>query len=1206
MSPNFHPIRPRPTPITQMKLVPQIQPKVPGVETDSGEERIRSNEVITDRTILTNDNNGVWFIEEKIKNLSPNKRDFLEENNRTTINPALTEKPRTWPASILKKNPPEHSNNIYDDVTILEKSRNGEIGVDHAGGRSESTTFSTSRVTMSMSTTPSSVVESVEQVKSVDEDQVRRNMLLMKAHNLLDSLAHNERNLDQQDHVRRIGVKGKRKRLRQQARPKSLPGDDAYVVYPMENVETKKPDQQFTGPHPGLKRISAYDFERAMEKAEDSITKPVAELKVSIEDLAKTMNQLTKNVLETSTKNEDALDSEDKILQLQEEIAKLTKTLETLQLSPKDSVKNDQDDLMLSPTEQMIKVIVTERPYHDSPQRQPDISTHAAVSQWLQGSESVKTWHKPSQHEVIDTNHADPGTQSNNNLDIVEEVFTTSRPESVEKKQMKTNNQHLIKKKIIKPSTTTERVFEILPVKVETSDSDIKNFFGDDDDELDTSLDSLSPNTIISDKFHDQDNDMKKSSHRLSDAISQDPTHESEQAAGVLGLFEMMGKINKEAAKNFDVVKLPTRSGTEISIKEVQQQLLLEEMQEKLQREQIDKIKAEEEELRKQQMEKLKLFNLFQEEEKKMMEQRKQVNDQNKFSGSSVVQSFDSLQGWSDEASWEKTIRANDDKATEIRVNDFDHNPAQDDRGTAFATLTIENVDPTDGGGSYQVNNGIVTLKKNNNVNNDFTIPTNNDLEFDYEYYEADPDDIQFPVGGTRQFYENQSKKSSPGLGNLDQLSNKELLLNLMEASNNFQNQEFLDRLKTIVTGAGVDGSRGGSTSGVENKNHFSSSSDSRGSVTLVHDQREDLTTAHDHVSTDKWAPASQLPGADKLENNVNNLPIWPSNNNNFISSVRSDFKPSNSFRFPNRRIDDDLDTGGVGEISLVSDTERRKLTSVGGFSAGSNDRKPDYKISDRLDFTSDNQFHVGTSLSMSQPQSNSFGFNSGNTGLGLATAVPRVSSPISVTSAPSLSRGSEVFRLGSGVHIQQPGAGASPVSGELRSDNNQNYILPTYTNTGRHSATGRADNAAGEIYADIRLESEKKNLLGAPSDNTQSLYYSRSETGRPEAELIVYPMGQLLSGGVGGGQTLGQDMIQSGSGYHRSATLSLTPDYHDHQSPGSQLRDQRPFTDTHQSSTRRVQEDAPKNLLETIIRTAKDDLNFAGNVLSYITSRTQ
>ena len=30
-----------------------------------------------------------------------------------------------------------------------------------------------------------------------------------------------------------------------------------------------------------------------------------------------------------------------------------------------------------------------------------------------------------------------------------------------------------------------------------------------------------------------------------------------------------------------------------------------------------------------------------------------------------------------------------------------------------------------------------------------------------------------------------------------------------------------------------------------------------------------------------------------------------------------------------------------------------------------------------------------------------------------------------------------------------------------------------------------------------------------------------------------------------------------------------------------------------------------PQGLLETIIRTAKDDLDFAGNVLSYITSRS-
>merc|ERR550539_42011 len=71
-------------------------------------------------------------------------------------------------------------------------------------------------------------------------------------------------------------------------------------------------------------------------------------------------------------------------------------------------------------------------------------------------------------------------------------------------------------------------------------------------------------------------------------------------------------------------------------------------------------------------------------------------------------------------------------------------------------------------------------------------------MEYEYEYYEADPDDIKFPVGGTRQFYETQTMKN---LNNLNQISNKELLTNLLEASDNFQNREFLERLKNIVTG---------------------------------------------------------------------------------------------------------------------------------------------------------------------------------------------------------------------------------------------------------------------------------------------------------------------------------------------------------------------------------------------------------------------
>ena len=336
MSPNFHPIRPRPTPHTRHNLVPQIRPKVPGTETHSGAGEERTGNL----DILSNDNNGVWFIEEKIKEeTQPLKREFLETENKTTVNPALTEKPRTWP-SVLKKKVPA-VNDIYKDVTIVEKSKNGQIG-----DRAQSTTFSTSRVQMSVSTTPRPEmlmkIAERKRVEDVDNqsDTALRDLMLQKAHKLLDTLAHKERDL----------VPGKRKRLRQQ--PKSLPGaesdseSDAYVVYPMAKAHTENKDvDQIFNNHPGLKRISAYDFEKAMSSAaESTITKPVAELKVSIEELADTMTQLTRNVLETSPR---AGESEDRISQLQEEIAKLTRTLETLQLAPRP------EQMLASPTEQV-------------------------------------------------------------------------------------------------------------------------------------------------------------------------------------------------------------------------------------------------------------------------------------------------------------------------------------------------------------------------------------------------------------------------------------------------------------------------------------------------------------------------------------------------------------------------------------------------------------------------------------------------------------------------------------------------------------------------------------------------------------------------------------------------------------------------------------------------------------------------------------
>merc|ERR550539_807145 len=279
-------------------------------------------------------------------------------------------------------------------------------------------------------------------------------------------------------------------------------------------------------------------------------------------------------------------------------------------------------------------------------------------------------------------------------------------------------------------------------------------------------------------------------------------------------------------------------------------------------------------------------------------------------------------------------------------------------------------------------------------------------MEYEYEYYEADPDDIKFPVSGTRQFYETQTMKN---LNNLNQISNKELLTNLLEASDNFQNREFLERLKNIVTG----GSGGELLTDVA-ENVLT------GSVSVLENMR-----APDLRSQDRWAPAKQLPSSSKttkLHNNANDLPIWPSNTNLGQSSPSLEkFEPLNTqVVFPNRRMDDGF---GVGEVSLISDQERGRLTSISGFQTSRS--QPDYRISDRLDFTSDNEFVVGTSLSMNQGSFQPQNSNPGhfNSGVGFATPVPGLSGQTNIRSGTASSlRGSEVFRLGSGVQIQQPG----------------------------------------------------------------------------------------------------------------------------------------------------------------------------------------
>jgi hypothetical protein len=690
----------------------------------------------------------------------------------------------------------------------------------------------------------------------------------------------------------------------------------------------------------------------------------------------------------------------------------------------------------------------------------------------------------------------------------------------------------------------------------------------------------------------------------LKDINSNEP-----HVGGVLGLFEMMGKINKEATNNFDVIKLPTKEDNR------NQELRFQEIQDKMRLEQIAKLKAEEEELRAQQREKLKLFQMLQQQEDE--ETKKQQEKDSK------LNSFDDLQGWTNEKTWEQTLTQDKGQAE----------ASNEKPGTAFASITIENVDVNDAR-DYEVSNGIVKLKKDNTA-------FENDVsdEYEYEYYVADPDDIQFPVGGTRQFYETQTEKAA---ANVNQLSNKDLLLNLLQASNNFQNQEFLDRLKSIVTG--TDGANTLESLSVEDQNYIQNNlmkqnnRFGQGSVSLLNNNN--LKGLGGESSTrsvlrsfdgDSWAPTSNqlTPKPTKLINNLNNLPIWPSSNSfkppkdELPLPTSNNFEPvSNPIRFPNRRMDSGF---GVGEISLVTGNERKKVTSLSGFQtapvSSKNSYMSDSRISDKLDTTSDQEFVVGTSLSMNQasPQHSNFRkykFDStehSNANIGYATPIPTIlndnnnyrtgtATPVKSNGYKNSRPGSEVFRLGNGIQIQQPGH-----MGQTTASNNQNYILPTFTNEHPFQYGRPANRNTGEIYSDIRVESGKKNLLTLPTD-PNSLYI-KSTQDTPEAEVIVYPMGQLLTNSNHKQITSPDQMIMSGSAENAmtqdlpARTRDQIPVYHLSQDLSEKLNSDTELYDPRQEVNKGTDtKPPPKGILQTLIRSAKDDLDFAGNVINFLT----
>ena len=517
-SKKFHPIQPIPD--GEVVLVPQARPNVPVSETDHtggirphipllladnthNKHHINKDETTqaapTDRSVLSNNNNGIWFIEEKMTDFDedrPLKREFSETNNRTTINPAITERPRTWPASLKTSGP--KMNDIYDDVTVIERSKNGERDKKFTGKTIESTTFSTSRVQVSMSTTPAPDFvkggNSKDLMKLMKQKRLNnlenssndalKDLMVGKGKKLLDALQGNKElngdnvivnnrgkppSLAQSESTKDSGSlvnelsradilkntklsRLRRKKLRQRAKALATAIDDMdkeepYIVFPMDkrNTENKNVDEIFDHKnHPGLKRISAYDFEameRAREEAEKSISKPVAELKVSIEDLANTMSILTRSVTETTTKKDT--DSDDKISQLQEEIAKLTRTLENLKLAPSImSTNNDnkskfssneenssrpKESEMLRPASSHISHAMDKIDLGDSNTRQKDSQESGSIN-------VQKTWLSKGNWEIVDSSESKEDddelkNKSPERLEIIE-VYTVPTKQS--------------------------------------------------------------------------------------------------------------------------------------------------------------------------------------------------------------------------------------------------------------------------------------------------------------------------------------------------------------------------------------------------------------------------------------------------------------------------------------------------------------------------------------------------------------------------------------------------------------------------------------------------------------------------------------------------------------------------------------------------------------------------------------------------------
>ena len=144
-----------------------------------------------------------------------------------------------------------------------------------------------------------------------------------------------------------------------------------------------------------------------------------------------------------------------------------------------------------------------------------------------------------------------------------------------------------------------------------------------------------------------------------------------------------------------------------------------------------------------------------------------------------------------------------------------------------------------------------------------------------------------------------------------------------------------------------------------------------------------------------------------------------------------------------------------------------------------------------------------------------------------------------------------------------------------------------------------------GEIYTDVRMESDKKNLLTLPTDPNRM--YIKPARGAPAAEVIVYPMGQLLGHHHQyPGQMMGQQETMAMAG---SSEIEIEQDGRVVMRGDQQQLAAAAAAPTGGKSSKLAgggggggEEPPPHGLLQTLVRSAKDDLKIVGNVFKHLT----